>query len=138
MNLNRLLESIKKHESFSRTVYKDSLGFDTIGYGSAIKNLELDEDLAGIIMERKVMSLILECYDRFPWLSSQPSRIQEVVLNMTYQMGVTGFSKFRKTIAFLVKKDYKSASLEMLRSRWGRTQSPNRALELSEIVKKEK
>ena len=42
--MNKLIDSIKKHEGYVGIVYKDSLGIDTIGYGFAIKDLELDED----------------------------------------------------------------------------------------------
>ena len=37
-----LIESIKEHEGYVGVVYKDSLGIDTIGYGFAIKDLELE------------------------------------------------------------------------------------------------
>ena len=49
-----LIESIKQHEGYVGVVYKDSLGIDTIGYGFAIKDLELDEDICEMILERKV------------------------------------------------------------------------------------
>ena len=52
-----LIESIKEHEGYVGVVYKDSLGIDTIGYGFAIKDLELDEDICEIILERKLKEL---------------------------------------------------------------------------------
>ena len=36
-----LIEQIKKHEGFEPTVYEDTEGYDTIGYGFAIKDLVL-------------------------------------------------------------------------------------------------
>ena len=62
-----------------------------------------------------------------------PKTIQNVVIEMCYQLGVTGFSKFVKTITYLKDKDFKSASVEMLDSKWAK-QTPNRAKEMSEIV----
>ena len=53
-----LLSSIRKHEGFRSKVYKCSEGFDTIGYGFAIKDLVLDEDICNIILQRKLESLI--------------------------------------------------------------------------------
>ena len=47
-----LIDSIKQHEGYVGIVYKDSLGIDTIGYGFAIKDLELDEDICDIILDR--------------------------------------------------------------------------------------
>ena len=45
-----------------------------------------------------------------------------------------GFSRFKKTIAYLQNKQFKEASVEMLDSRWA-DQTPNRAKELSNRVK---
>ena len=37
MNLEKVKEEIKKEEGFRDTVYKDHLGFATIGYGHLVK-----------------------------------------------------------------------------------------------------
>ena len=37
-----LIDDVKKHEGFRSKVYKCTEGYDTIGYGFAIKDLELD------------------------------------------------------------------------------------------------
>ena len=63
-----------------------------------------------------------------------PPQIQDVIMEMCYQLGVTGFSKFKKTILFLQNKQFHDASQEMLDSLWAR-QTPNRAKELSNRVK---
>ena len=53
---------------------------------------------------------------------------------MCYQLGVNGFSKFKKTIYLLETEQYEEASIEMLDSLWAK-QTPNRAQELSQEVK---
>ena len=128
-----LIESIKKHEGYVGIVYKDSLGIDTIGYGFAIKDLELDKDICDIILERKLKDLESRVKLKFGWYPFMPKTIQNVVMEMCYQLGVTGLSKFVKTITYLKDKDFKSASVEMLDSKWAK-QTPNRAKEMSEIV----
>ena len=129
-----LIDKIKEHEGFRSSVYDDSLGIPTIGFGFAIKDLELDLDIAEEILKRKLDNLIKRVHNRFSWVIKAPEPIQEVVYNMCYQMGVSGFSKFKKTIQYLADKNYEKASKEMLDSRWAR-QTPNRAIELSNIVK---
>ena len=64
-----------------------------------------------------------------------PQEIKDIVTEMCYQLGVTGFSKFKKTIAYLQDKKWEEASVEMLDSLWAR-QTPNRAKEMSDRVKK--
>jgi len=129
-----LIDQIKEHEGFRSRVYQCTEGHDTIGFGFKVADLELDLDLAEEILVRKLEHLIRRVKNRFSWVSKAPEPIQEVVYNMCYQMGVSGFSKFKKTIQYLIDKDYENASREMLDSRWSR-QTPNRSIELSNIVK---
>ena len=129
-----LIDSIKEHEGYVPTVYKDSLGIDTIGYGFAIKDLFLNQDICDTILERKLKDLKDKIDSKFDWYKYMPPEIQDIVVEMCYQMGVYGFSRFKKTIAYLQDKKFKEASVEMLDSRWAE-QTPNRAKELSERVK---
>jgi lysozyme len=129
-----LIESIKKHEGYVGVVYKDSLGIDTIGYGFAIKDLELDEDICNEILVRKIKNLESMIKVKFSWFKYMPPEIKDVVMEMCYQLGVGGFSKFKKTIAYLQNKQFHDASQEMLDSLWAK-QTPNRAKELSNRVK---
>ena len=130
----KLIDSIKQHEGYVKRVYKDSLGIDTIGYGFAIKDLELDQDICDMILDRKLKDLERMVNSKFNWYRYMPPEIKNVVIEMCYQLGVTGFSNFRKTITFLQNKQFHDASVEMLDSRWAE-QTPVRAKELSNIVK---
>ena len=132
--MNNLLKSIKINEGFKPRVYKDTLGIDTIGYGFAIKDLHLDEDLSEEILKRKVNKLIKRIYKTFDWFINMPEDVQEVVVEMCYQMGVGGFSKFKKTIKLLSEKQFTDASTEMLDSLWAK-QTTNRAKGLSNIIR---
>ena len=129
-----LLDNIKESEGFRNRVYKCTAGFDTIGYGFAIKDLTMDEDIATMILERKVAELKLRVHNKFPFITDLPESVQDVVIEMCYQMGVSGFSKFKQTIQFLRLQEFENAALEMLDSRWAK-QTPNRAKKLSDIVK---
>ena len=53
-----ILKEIKKHEGFKSKVYKCTEGYDTIGYGFAIKDLEMDEDVAELILMKKIKKLL--------------------------------------------------------------------------------
>ena len=129
-----LINKIKKHEGFRSTVYECTEGYETIGYGFAIKDLKLDEDIAELILIRKIADLVKRIKDTFPWTKDAPEEIQDVVVDMCYQLGVNGFSKFKKTIYLLETEQYEEASIEMLDSLWAK-QTPNRAKELSEEVR---
>ena len=111
--MKNLIENIKESEGFVEHVYNDSLGIPTIGYGFAIKDLILDEDIAEEILLRKVKALALRVQNKFDWFNTAPDIIKEVVIEMCYQLGLGGFSKFKKTISYLEKENYLEASKEM-------------------------
>ena len=130
-----LLESIKANEGFKDREYLDHLKVPTIGYGFAIKDLVLDKDICDMILERKVNDLIERINKKFDWWRSAEDEVKDVVVEMCYQLGIRGFSSFRKTIDHLKNKRYSKAAVEMLDSKWGREQTPERALRLSNIIK---
>tara|TARA_A100001011_G_scaffold235962_1_gene243943 strand:- start:3032 stop:3436 length:405 start_codon:yes stop_codon:yes gene_type:complete len=129
-----LLENIKESEGFRNRVYKCTEGYDTIGYGFAVKDLVMDKDIADMILERKVAELRLRVEQKFPFIDSMPESVQDVMIEMCFQLGVSGFSKFKKTIQYLMTKQFEEAAVEMLDSKWYK-QTPNRAKKLSDIVK---
>ena len=129
-----LIDDIKKHEGFRARVYQCTEGYDTIGYGFAIKDLELTEHIADQILMKKLSELNLKIIDRFKWYFTSPQKVQDVVVNMCYQMGISGFSKFKKTIYYLETEQYEEAADEMLDSLWHK-QTPNRSKELRDIIR---
>ena len=132
--LDGLIERLKISEGFRDRVYKDTLGIDTIGFGFAIKDLVLSEEISEIILKEKVEALIVRIKNKFDWFDEMPPEIQSVVTECCYELGVNGFSKFKKTIAHLKEKEFKPAADEMLDSRWAK-QTPNRANMLAGIVR---
>ena len=129
-----LLNRIKHHEGYRKSVYKCTEGYDTIGYGFAIKDLEMDEDIAEEILLRKVEKLIKRVRSKFDWLDSVPREVQGVLVEMSYQMGLSGVSKFKKALHAMQMFQWKLAATELLDSRWAK-QTPNRAKELSNIIR---
>ena len=134
MNNERLFNRIKVHEGFRNKVYKCTEGFDTIGFGFAIKDLELDEDIAEQILMDKLDKLTHKIQDKFPWVEMAPDTVGEVLVEMAYQMGVSGVSKFKRTLKYMEHHNWTRAAEEMLDSKWHR-QTPNRAKELSNIIR---
>jgi len=122
-------------EGYRSSVYLDTLEKPTIGYGFLIDSLELQEDICQLILMRKLEKLIKTIKFNFKWFDDMPEKVQDVVINICYQLGVSGFSKFKKTIQFMKNKQWDKASVEMLDSKWAREQTPQRALRLSETVK---
>ena len=125
-----------KHEGFSPVVYKCTAGYDTIGYGKRIKYLKVTEVQAIEWLEEDLGHLHYVLAEKYDWFLSAPVEVKDIVMNMNYQLGVSAFSKFKKTIQYIKVKDYKAASIEMLDSKWARDDTPSRAKELSDRMNK--
>ena len=117
-------------------MYKCTAGYDTIGYGKRIKYLQVTEEQATEWLEEDLENLKYTLSTRYSWFLSAPQEVKDIVMNVSYQLGVSGFSKFRKTIKYIANKDYQMASVEMLDSKWARDDTPERALELTNKLRK--
>ena len=129
-----LIADIKAHEGYSKKVYKDTLGYDTIGIGFLVSSLELDEDVCDIILERRLKKNEEVLQRKMTYYSKLPIEVQNIIQNMYYQMGNRLFN-FVKTLHYIESGKWRAASVEMLDSLWAK-QTPNRAKELSERMAK--
>ena len=128
-----LIDDIKKNEGYKPAVYQCTQGYDTIGYGFAVKDLYLTKEVCDLILNQKVSQLKININKSFDWYKDSPKEVKDVVTEMCYQIGLSGFSKFKKTIYYLETKQYEEASVEMLDSLWAK-QTPNRAKSLSNKI----
>ena len=141
----KLKERIKEHEGFRSYVYKDSLGFATIGYGHLVT--KEDNYAEGIEYSMEQLDATFEVDFKAACESAElvadhnninldehPECVKEVLIEMTFQLGVGGVSKFKKFLSNLANKSYNLAADEMLDSRWAK-QTPHRAEKLSYIIR---
>ena len=62
-----------------------------------------------------------------------PEEAQQVIINMTFNMGAPRLSKFKKFIAGVNAGDWNTAAVEMMDSRWAK-QVGNRAIRLRDRI----
>mgnify|MGYP001357505481 FL=1 len=134
-------ERIKEHEGFRDTVYLDSLGKRTVGYGHLCvedhweDGKKYDKEYLDEIFDKDFQNAADQCEDLCnDYELDLPETITDVLIEMIFQLGIGNVMKFKKMIAALQEKDFETASLEMLDSRWA-SQTPSRAEKLSLIVK---
>jgi len=127
------IEQIKRDEGFRATPYKCTADKLTVGYGT---NLEagITEHQAELLLIEQLKQNELALQRNLEFYSSAPEELQAVLHNMTYQLGISGLLKFKKTLEHMANREYKEASREMLDSRWAR-QTPLRAQRLSDRVR---
>ncbi len=131
--MSKLIEDIKQEEDAGfRTkghMYKDHLGFSTIGFGTKLPLTKVECEL---LLEHRLNKTINNVKSSLYDLEIK-DEAWEILYHMAYQMGVSGLLKFKNMIKCLQEKDYIGASKEMLDSKWAK-QTPNRAKRLSIIM----
>ncbi len=139
-----LKDRVRIHEGIRTTMYLDTLGKATIGIGHLIKPHEREryaegveismdevEELFEMDLNRAAAgaeSLIQECIGH-----DLPPHVEEVILEMVYQLGTQGVRNFSKMWKAMRVKDWKKASGEMKDSRWHK-QTTKRCESLAEII----
>lgn len=128
-----LQEQLARDEGEVPYVYKDHLGYYTIGIGFLVdkrKGGGLYPEEMTFIFNNRIRRIKEELSRKLPWLDQIDEVRRNVIYNMAYQMGVAGVLGFKNTLAMLQRKDYEGTAKGMLNSLWAR-QTPSRANRLS-------
>ena len=142
MNIERLMESVKKHEGYRNKVYLDTLGKRTVGVGHLCvedfweDDKEYEESFLMEILQKDLQEAIRgakELMDEHG-CADIDERAEEIIIEMVFQLGRTGVKKFRNMWKALSEHNYVGASYEMLDSKWAK-QTPNRAKDMAEQMK---
>ena len=132
MPFEALKQRIKEHEGYRLTVYKCSEGFDTGGYGHKIiegEEIPTSEEGWSNLFEQDFQTAC-DGADNILGDCDIDIVAREVIIEMVYQMGEGGVSKFKGMLSALKQGNYTDASDEMIDSLWYR-QTPNRASALA-------
>ena len=140
MDMQRLLKSVRDHEGYRNKVYLDTLGKRTVGVGHLCvedfweDDKEYDEQFLMEILEKDLENAISGAEELLKGCNL-PSLANEIVVEMVFQLGKIGVSKFYNFLAALRDDppQWLTASEEMLDSRWAK-QTPNRAKKMSELM----
>jgi len=136
-----LEERVKLHEGFVSKIYLDSLSKKTIGWGHLItpddhfkEGVEYSKEELEEVFQKDLKRAINEADDLIKTKIADKAR--EVIIEMVYQLGKTGVSRFKNMWSALQESppNYFEAHVQMLDSRWYK-QTPNRCGELSETMK---
>ena len=137
MNLEEVKEHIKEEEGYRDTMYRDHLGFATIGYGHLV--LPRDKFKEGVKYSHKELEKVFE-YDFQIAYQDAVSLCKdldvsyecvEIIIHMCFQLGKPKVMKFKKMFEALKNKRYDIAKLEMLDSLWDKKHTPARAERLA-------
>lgn len=147
---NSLFEVIKedliRHEGYIREIYLDSEGYETFGVGHLVTELDMEHSwpIGSPITDERILAVFDEDFldaledaeSLVDGLYNHPDSVIRVLVNMAFNLGRTRLRNFKKMLAAVEAKDYKTAADEMEDSKWYR-QVKRRGVELVNIMRYE-
>ena len=137
-NRDNVFEQLKIDEGVVYEIYKDHLGYPTFGVGHLVLDSDpehgaevgtpVDEDRVKDCFDKDLEIAINECHALYTEESFNdfPGEVQEILVNMMFNMGRTRLSKFKNFNTAIAEGDWKRAGVEGRDSLWHR-QVTNRA-----------
>lgn len=131
--MDKLIESIKKHEGFRDTVYLDSEGKPTCGWGHYLWiGSRVPLEAAEAFFKQDIADAVSE-FSKLP--SRFRNRLNEsrrrVVVELIFNMNLQKVLQFKKFWAAVELEDWAEAKAQLLDSRWA-VQVKGRAIELAD------
>ena len=136
LNRESVYEQLKIDEGVVYEVYHDHLGLPTFGVGHLVLESDpehgkplgtpVDEDRVKDCFEKDLDTAISECKVLYTQFEDWPGEVQEILVNMMFNMGRTRLSGFKNFKKALEAEDWKQAGIEGRDSKWYR-QVTNRA-----------
>jgi GH24 family phage-related lysozyme (muramidase) len=131
MDMDRLLESVKKHEGYRNKVYLDTLGKRTVGVGHLCvedfweDDKEYEEKFLMEILEKDLSEAIKGTNDLMAEHGCMDinEKAHEILIEMVFQLGKTGVSKFKNMWKALAELNYVRCELRDARLTVGKANS---------------
>lgn len=104
------LPRLRTEEGFRPTMYSDTTGHITIGYGFNV-NAGISRSAAGALLQAQLDELH-NALQAYPWYTGLDPTRQSVCLDIAFNEGLNGLLHFPHMIAALSRQDWVSASTE--------------------------
>lgn len=119
MDIDRIERQLIRDEGLRLKPYYDTVGKLTIGVGRNIADNGITEEEARHLLRNDVNQSIREC-QTIPCFNKLSEPRQAVLVNMAYNLGISGLKRFEKMLGALESNDYQKAGVEMMDSKWAR------------------
>jgi len=124
-----------KHEGFRQFPYVCTAGRLTIGIGRNIQDRGLSLDEAMYLLNNDIKQCEQELTQYLPEYANLCEMRKIVLIDMCFNLGISGLMQFRDMIAAIRVADYETAAKAMRDSKWAE-QVGNRAHELAYLMEK--
>lgn len=138
MDRVKLIAQLKPDEGVVNHVYQDKYGWWTIGVGHLVdprKGGKISNATIDFILGEDIDSKSAELFIDHPWMLQLNDARQNVFVEMAFQMGEQGLDGFHDTLEFARTGNYDASAAEMLKSKWGSVDSPERAARMAAVMR---
>ncbi|MCH8290200.1 lysozyme [Candidatus Poribacteria bacterium] len=120
MNIQNLIETLKRHEGLELKPYTDTVGKLTIGVGRNLSDNGISELEADFLLENDIMNAYSDLVDviGLKTFDELGEIRQGVLINMIFNLGKPRFRTFKKMIAAVKADDPEEVAVQMQDSRW--------------------
>ena len=134
--LERIKEQLVRHEGLRLKPYRCTAGKLTIGIGRNLDDCGISQSEAYVMLINDIMNCEKQLQSKIPDIYNGLDEVRKsVLLNMCFNLGISGLLGFKNTLVFVKAGDWERAANNMLVSRWAK-QVGRRAIELSELMRK--
>lgn len=153
--MKKVIDKLEFEEGKRLNVYICPAGHLTIGIGTKLpltdEECELISEYRGVnftnhnpekIYDKEAYILLksrlhetLERLNDNAWFRLSPENVRIVLIDMAYQLGYTGLTKFKKMIKAIEEKNFGIASDELMDSKYA-SDTPKRAVRNRDLMKK--
>jgi lysozyme len=120
MNIDRLKEQLLIDEGLELFPYRCSADKLTIGVGRNLEAIGITKEEAMFLLDNDIKNVAFQCKVEFDWFEDLNDVRKEAIINLVFNMGMTTFKKFKKTIGYIKSGDFERAGVELLDSNYAR------------------
>lgn len=129
-----VIELLKRHEGLELKAYCDMVGKITIGYGRNLTDRGINQAEAEALLTNDVVA-ITQSLGREQWFIDLDQVRQAVLIDVAFNVGLTGLMAFHRMLDCVRDGDYISAAAELRNSKAARM-LPGRYGELADMMNK--
>jgi len=134
--MNRIKAQLVRHEGLRLKPFRCTAGKLTIGIGRNLDDCGISQAEAYVMLINDIMNCEKQLQSKIPDIYNGLDEVRKsVLLNMCFNLGISGLLGFKNTLEFIKVGDWERAANNMLVSRWAK-QVGRRAIELSELMRK--
>jgi lysozyme len=129
-----IIEQLKRHEGVRKKLYRDTLGFNTIGCGRNLDTNGISDDEVDYLLANDIKNVNADLDKYLSWWRNLDDVRQRCLEDMAFNLGVHGLLGFKNMLLAMQDKNWEVAANEMMDSKWA-SQVGGRATRLEYMMR---